>query len=166
MNELREKIGRILTELPWLAPALVGAIALLVVWNIVSLERSNEELAGQLKLQKQTLQWMRSASSEAIALKQRMPKAKVVTDAQAMLTILEEEIRKSGLDRNLSRMEPDKGGRARFWFDQVEFVRLMAWLTGLQRQFAIQVYRINLKKGKTPGMVEAQLVMFNRGEGE
>lgn len=140
--------------------AAVGGITLLLMLTLW-LKSDNHQLEENLTLQESRLDKMRRSAELATTLKQQMPAQEKLDHNQSLLSTADQTIRSSGLEKNLTRIEPDEKNAVHIWFDTVAFDPLLSWLTSLQKDHGVGVSRLTVRRSDKPGIVQARLTLTN-----
>lgn len=61
---------------------------------------------------------------------------------------------------SFKRFEPFADGGLRIWLDNIDFNKMLMWLTQLQEQYGIDVLQASVDRGKNSGKVSAKLELL------
>ncbi len=146
---------------------LIGGVVLL--WTIFyfmlwqPLMTARVEMRREVQQQRELLQWMRKAASEAKTLRGTVGQSGKTKGlgGQSLLSLVDQSAKQQGLGGAMKRVEPD-GGEVRIWFEGAAFDRLVGWLQKLVRENGVHVVSVTVERDETPGLVDARLRL---GEG-
>ncbi|MBF0284024.1 MAG: type II secretion system protein M [Magnetococcales bacterium] len=137
-----------------------GALLLALLLAVLAWESRIAALEEQASTQTRVVAWMQEAAQEATQLRSTLPPTGEIAQGQTLMAVAERTIRSSGLEKNLTRVEPGEQNTVRVSFDAVGFDRLIHWLNQLQREFGVEAARISIKRDEAHvGMVSARLTL-------
>ncbi len=139
--------------------AVLVMLAFFLVWR--PLHQRVDALDQRVVQQRETLNWMREAAAEVLAYRGQSPAGPDPADlgGEALYSLADRSARQAGLGDALQRVEPAGEGRVRVTLEQASFDELLNWLQRLERDFAIAVDPVSLRRGDSPGRVNGQLVL-------
>ncbi|HEC15843.1 MAG TPA: type II secretion system protein M [Sedimenticola sp.] len=76
-----------------------------------------------------------------------------------LLAVVSKTSRSGGIKESMKRIAPEGGKKARLWFENVSFDKLMAWLAAISGSNGIKVENINVTAEDTPGLVRVKLTL-------
>ena len=108
--------------------------------------------------QQSLLTWMQNAIKELQQLQAQSPQTQPVTTG-AILSIVEESIKKNNLDENAPQITQSDQDKVTIKFTEVPFDNLISWLTDLWKQYQISIEQLNVIPAKITGVVAAEIVL-------
>ncbi len=137
-----------------------GAVVLLsllfYIVVVAPLLHSKTQLLDQLETQKRSLDWMKSAASEATSLL-AAGKSSHADDKRSLIARVTTELRKKQLTAVKSRPEGEK--RLNLIFDEVNFVKLMERLQYLQTTYGISVFKATMEPSAKKGYGKVRVTL-------
>lgn len=138
--------------------AVAAVIGLLIVLDTLVFQPVSSSSAGldeKIAQAKSDLEWMKSAI-------QRLPlkgsdRQKVRPDR--IVSFIDKQINSQGLKKNLQQMAPIQDNSARLRLSEVEFSRLLRFLSALQGSVTID--EVRLLPGENAGFVNVSMVISN-----
>jgi general secretion pathway protein M len=133
------------------------AAAIIVAWTLIWSPLSNRAAElGETVAQKQR---MLASLQRARALE--MPDVPGVDASlrQSLVLLIDQTHKGYGLTGTLVRNQPDGQDGIRVTFEDAGFDALIAWLGTLQSSYAVSVESATLDGGRSPGIVNATLVL-------
>ncbi|MDM8569132.1 type II secretion system protein GspM [Thiotrichales bacterium HSG1] len=113
---------------------------------------SYQQIQNIVTVQKQNLNWMTNAANEVQQLRGHTSKSNT-------LGLIDESIRNSNLNKVDKRIEPKDKQKVLVIFTNVDFTKLVQWLSKLYNQHQIQVNTINIEHQPISGQVTAKLTL-------
>ena len=144
---------------------LIGGIALAIILYLFVIwlpaHRTVERLETRLTEQHSLLAWMQQAGATAQALRAvGGGNGQIVgIGNQALFSFVDQSAREAGLADALRQVEPTGEQRVRVTLQQANFDVLMNWLVTLKTRHGVDVSALSVRRGETPGLVDAQLVL-------
>ena len=113
-------------------------------------------MSQDINRQQELVLMMQDAKTKIDAL-QKSVTPKVETGGKSLLSLTAETLEKANLSP--SNIGQAANQRVRVKFDAVSFNALIKWLIQLWQQFGIQTYSATMNATKTPGVIEANLIL-------
>jgi len=135
--------------------AIAGLIGVLVVlYALVSLDRSVAHAQARLAQKQQDLAWMRSVAPQLAAAG---PAAVAPTSQRSLIVIVDQSAREVGL--SVPSSEPSPRGGLSVKLEKAPFDTLVGWLARLAQQNRIRVESATIDGAGAPGLVNAAIVL-------
>ncbi|NLO78739.1 MAG: type II secretion system protein M [Xanthomonadaceae bacterium] len=142
---------------------IIGAVVLAVFFFIqfvwLPAHREADRLAQQLAEQRALLAWMQQMASEAQGLRAAGGSELVGIGNQALFSFVDQSAREAGLGNALRQVEPNGEQRVRVTLQQANFDQLIHWLVTLKTRHGIDAGTFAVRRGDSPGLVDAQLIL-------
>lgn len=137
------------------------ALALLVLYLLLQPLLSRQaKLKNEVKEQRAELTWMREAAKE---IAEAAPAAPPGTATAPPMQLIDQAARENHLSDQLKRMEPGSSGEIKVWLTNAAYVDLLRWLRQLSGTGRLRLANLNVEKGSSPGLVNAQLTLNSNG---
>ena len=141
----------------------IGAIVLTLVIAYfifyLPLQHSIQRLQQNVQQQQSLLTWMEAANKKITALQHNQGAKITVEISQPLLPIIEQSLKSSNLNKQLSELTQTETNKVRLKFKQVAFDSLITWLTTLWQKQGIETIELNVIPQKKPGIVEASVLL-------
>ncbi|MBF0137543.1 MAG: type II secretion system protein M [Magnetococcales bacterium] len=144
----------------WGSQLLIFLLFLSLVWFPV--REHYRELREITENRINTVRWMEQAASDLVRLKASTGSRLALEKGDSLLSLADRSVRKQGLGLVLKRVEPEGQDKVRLWFEQAPFQSLLIWMEGLHDRYGVETANVSIEKGKSPGLVNAQLVLVIR----
>ena len=141
------------------AVSLVAIVGYLFVFEPFMEER--EQLINRVQTQRALRAYMEQAALEAKSLRANAGGANKKSGAQrgTLLAVVSKTSRSGGIKESMKRITPEGNKKARLWFENVSFDKMIAWLTTINRSNGIKAENINITAEDTPGSVRVKLTL-------
>ncbi|MGH8258091.1 MAG: type II secretion system protein GspM [Steroidobacteraceae bacterium] len=134
-----------------------AAIAVLVLlFALVSLDRSVASAQARLAHAQQDLAWMQSVAPQLAAAG---PASAAPASQRSLIVIVDASAREAGLGAALTSSEPSPQGGLRVRLDKAPFDILVGWLSRLAHQNRVHVESATIDGAGAPGLVNAAIVL-------
>lgn len=138
------------------------AIAVLVIFLIYlivlePISREHQNNKRNVATATETLEWMKSTSSEIIKLRGGKVPGKARTK-KFVLGVVDRSVRKSGLTESMKRIQPEGDSSVRVWFENTEFDNFIQWLATMESKHDLLVNEINIEKTDSSGLVNVRVL--------
>jgi general secretion pathway protein M len=148
---------------------LVGATVLLAmvlyaaVWHPFATRHAR--LAQVVGEQRELLAWMEATAAQMAELRARDGGGgrPGLAQGQSLLTVVDTSTRAAAIAGQVTRVQPEGADGVRVWLDKVAFARLIAWLTRLQLEAAVDIESITVEPAERPGEVNARIGLRRPG---
>ncbi|BAU56615.1 general secretion pathway protein M [Halorhodospira halochloris] len=164
--ELRDQISRWWsarnTRERWIvgSGAVIAFVVLPYVWFWEPLVERAEGLRAEVTEQRRDLAWMRDAAQQIKAAGEGGAGAtEPVTDGRSLLGLVDRSARHSGLNDQVSRVQPDGESSVRVWLDRAPFNDLVKWLDNLEGAGGVVVSDLTVERTGEEGLVDARLTL-------
>ena len=138
--------------------SILGVILIYVaVWSPF-LDRV-AEMRKRIQTDDKTLAWMKAADAKIKILSASENSSERVTSPVVLLSLLQKQMDQNGLASSLTGMKQSGNDSIEMHFQQVEFDRLIRFLTEVIKQHRVTVTQMSVVSVDAPGMVNADLVM-------
>jgi general secretion pathway protein M len=134
----------------------VGALALLIVGILLSLNGSVSSARERVAQKQQDLAWMQSVAPE---LASAGPAAQRPATGQSLVIVVDRAAREAGLERALVSSEPSGANGLRVRFENARFDLLVGFLARLAEQHGARVESASVDAADEPGAVNAGFVL-------
>lgn len=128
----------------------------LIIWS--PLNNRVATLRNNVQHNKNLLVWMQAADKQIQAYA-NIPQAN--KNAASLLSIVQNEINQSALSKDLTQLHQVENDSVQLSFRDVDFDRLITWLTQLWLQHNITVTHASIKKTDAQGIVSAEIILNN-----
>lgn len=137
--------------------AIAGLIAVLVVlYALVSLDRSVMHAQVRLAQAQQDLAWMRSVEPQLAA---SGPVSAAPTSQRSLIVVVDQSAREVGLGTAVKNIDPSPQGGLSIRLEQAPFDTLVGWLARLAQQNRVHVESATIDPAGPPGVVNAAIVL-------
>lgn len=129
----------------------------------VPLSTGVDNLRAQNENQREILQWMSRAATEARQLRQSAGNRPRIQGGQSMLAVVDRTTQSARLAPAVKRIQPkgQKGVQVRL--ENAAFDSIVLWLTTLQTKQGIMATMVNIERTDTNGLVNARLTLEAAG---
>lgn len=134
--------------------AMAITLFYLLIWEPVY--QGLEQQQQKYNSQRSVLAWMKTASSEANALK-RSGVRPANNSNQPVSLILEQSAASTGLQKNIGKLESSGKEGARIKLDAASFDQMLIWLNTLQQRHGVNITSANIERADKSGTVNARL---------
>ncbi|MEM1080105.1 MAG: type II secretion system protein GspM [Pseudomonadota bacterium] len=142
---------------------LAGVVLTLVLlWVLLwePLVKANEQRRTQIVEQQSLLLWLQSIEPDVQQLRANRPQASAPSN-RSPIGLIDQTARNAGMAAGLQRIEPAAGNQVRVVLEQVEFSRLMDWLSELTAGQPYRIVQLEAQRSD-PGRVDAVVVIDTR----
>jgi type II secretory pathway component PulM len=116
-------------------------------------------LRHQTAQQRALLTWLQTADQQIRTAEGMRQKSTPTHSAAARLSIIQNSLKQSQLEKNVSQLTQTENDVVQLNFQQVAFDPLIAWLTQLWQQQGLLASQVIIKPSRTVGMVTAELTL-------
>ena len=145
----REKILVVATS-----AVLVITMLYLMIWEPIY--QGLDQQQQKYKIQKGTVSWMQNAASEVKTLK-RSGATSVTNSDQPVSLVIEQSASKSGLKKNISKLESSGKDGAQVKLDSASFDQMLIWLNTLETRHGVIATSAKIERSDKIGIVNARL---------
>jgi len=131
---------------------LIGVVVIL--YTLISLDRSVMHTQARLAQKQQDLAWMRSVEPQLAAAG---PAVAAPTSQRSFIVIVDQSAREVGLGAPSSEPSPQGGLNVRL--EKAPFDTLVGWLARLAQQYRVSVQSATIDGAGAPGLVNATIVL-------
>lgn len=137
--------------------AIAGLILVLVLlYALVSLDRSVAHAQTRLAQRQSDLAWMRSVAPQLSAAG---PAAAAPTSQRSFIVIIDQSAREVGLGSAVKNTDPSPQGGLNVRLEQAPFDMLVGWLARLAQQYRVSIQSATIDPAGPPGLVNATIVL-------
>lgn len=140
----------------------IGAIALLIlliyafIWS--PLDGNVSAMRKQIQRNEELLAWMQATDKQIQALENHTQKS-TSHSSGSLLSMVQNQINESPLATQLSQLRQSESDSVQLSFKQVDFDKLITWLTESLHSGGIVVSQITVTPSESPGIVSAELIL-------
>lgn len=139
---------------------LVTFIIYYFLWSPLS--ETNQHLFIQIRQQQELLQWMHSQQIEIKRYDTKKPRNQ---NQQPLFTTVENALEESRLNQLKIQLTSKNSDRLQVQIDQIEFDKLIGWLTKLQMKYDITTSQATFNRiDNNIGFVQASIMMGNMND--
>lgn len=108
----------------------------------------------------ETLEWMKKTSREIKLLRgNNSGSSTIKSGKQFVLGIVDQTVRKSGLNSAMKRVQPEGESGVRVWFEEAPFDEFIKWLAVIESEKGLFVNEINIERSDSPGLVNVRVYL-------
>lgn len=137
---------------------LLGGIAaalILIVAIVMPLQTGVDAAAQRIKQKRDDLSWLQSLGPQLGTLRAAVP----APLHESLVVLVARTTRDAGIGMSLVGSEPSGNGGLNVRFERAPFDTLVMWLSQLGDRYGVQAESATIEAGKTPGTVDATLVL-------
>ncbi len=138
------------------AGSIAIAIFIIYAWIWSPLDHKITSMRTQIVQNQKLLTWMKAADSQlthsASQIKSTSPHA-----SASLLSLAQNQIKQSPLSNQAYQLRQAESDSVQLSFKQVDFDKLITWLTEIHQQQSLMVTQLTVAPGETPGMVSAEI---------
>lgn len=146
-----------------IAAAVIVGLFLLYVAIWLPAHARVERMEKSVQEQRQLLQWMKTASAEAVKLRTAHNISGAPKTGSSLLALVDQTAKSRKLGPALKRIEPKGEGSVRVQLENAVFDDMITWLDSLQRSYGVTVDTVTLDKQDAPGKVTVNLILKGAG---
>lgn len=137
------------------------AVIILMIYNLIwsPLHNTVITMRKQIQSNQQLLTWMQSADNRIQAIEKNLQTKSSAHPSGSLLSVVQNQINQSPIATNLSQLRQAENDSVQSSFKQVNFDKLIAWLSGSWQEHGLIVTQVTITPGNTPGMVSAELTL-------
>jgi general secretion pathway protein M len=136
-------------------------VVIFLVYLIIWLPLSNRvaNLREQIVRDQKSLLWMRDADQRIQDVEKNSQNKKSTDSGISLLTIVQKQINKSNFVSSLNQLRQAENDSVELSFNNVDFDRLIQWLTELWQQQGIVITQMSVTASGTAGVVNTEFVL-------
>lgn len=137
------------------------AVVIFLLYLILWLPLSNRvvNLREQIVRDQKLLLWMRDANQRIQDVEKNLQNKKPTESNASLLNIIQKQINKSTFVSSLNQLKQAENDSVQLSFNNVDFDRLIQWLTELWQQQGIVISQMSVTASGTPGVVNTDFIL-------
>lgn len=129
----------------------------LIVW--LPLNNRVANLREQIVRDQKSLLWMHDADQRIQDVEKNLQNKKSTDTGTSLLTLVQKQINKSTFVSSLNQLRQAENDSVELSFNNVDFDRLIQWLTELWQQQGIVITQMSVTASGTAGVVNTEFVL-------
>lgn len=144
---------------------LTGGVALLLCSGLYAftyrpLIDAQQPIKSAIEAQQQLKTYLQSINAEAAGLRETAVETPEVENLQSQMSIIDVSSEEAGIKPAIKRLIPEGPDKVTLWLEKCEFDKLIAWLAGLDKDHAIAVRQINIRREQgAAGIVSGKILL-------
>jgi type II secretory pathway component PulM len=139
----------------------VGSIAIAIFiiysWIWSPLDHKITAMRTQIEQNQKLLAWMEAADKQLANSAKQIQSASTTSTSKSLLSVAQNQIKQSSLSNQSYRLRQAESDSVQLSFKQVDFDKLITWLSDASRQQNLMVSQLTVAPSDTPGIVSAEL---------
>ena len=139
----------------------VAAIICFLIYGLLwaPLDNKVNRMRNQISTDQKLLIWMQETNQHIQESEKSLQKKGVTPSGVSILSIVQRQINKTPFVSSLSQLRQAENDAVQLTFNNVDFDKLIAWLTQLWQQQGLVITQISVIASTTPGLVSADLIL-------
>lgn len=138
------------------AGAIAVAMFIVYAWIWSPLDNKIVSMRKQIQQDQKLLVWMQAADKQLNNAENHAQSPSSPSSA-SLLSLAQKQIKQSTLANQLSQLRQTDSESVQLSFKQVDFDKLVAWLTNSWHEQGLMVAQLTVAPSDTPGIVSAEL---------
>lgn len=141
------------------AGSIAVAIFIIYAWIWSPLDHKITSMRTQIEQNQKLLVWMQAADSQLEKSANQIQSASSTHASASLLTVAQHQIKQSALANQSYQLRQAESDSVQLSFKQVDFDKLITWLTDSWHQQGLIVTQLTVAPSETPGIVSAELLL-------
>lgn len=136
-------------------------LAVFIVYQFVWAASLNavSEMRKRIETQQKLLVWMQSVDKDMQKKQGNQTARKHATSPVSLLSAMQEQIKRSGLDRNLKQLKQASSDSVEAHFQKISFDKLISLLGVIIKENSVSISQLTAVADAEPGIVNVDLVI-------
>lgn len=139
------------------ALALVFLLLYLIIW--VPFSNKLDSMRSKIKHDQQLLSWMKETHTRIQSTEKQQQKKNTIPSGTSLLSLIQHKINQTTLVSNLSQLRQSENDSVQLSFNNVDFDKLIEWLTQLWQQQGVTISQMTVTASTTPGLVTTEMTL-------
>lgn len=137
--------------------ALILLLFYLIIWSPLNYKLDN--LRNKIKHDQQLLTWMKDANNRMQAAEKQQTQKNSLPSGTSLLSLVQHKLNQTPLVSSLGQLRQAENDSVQLSFTNVDFDKMIEWLTQLWQQQGVTISQINITASNTAGLVNADMIL-------